>query len=116
MGAGPLLLCVHVKVPLIMCIYIHDLLSVVSLKWLYGSVFTIEHIRTPCETLTWPRSGMVSYSKNGTVNNIPVGTVATYSCDPGHIVTGDMTRTCQSNGSWDGSDPTCDGKELDRQR
>ena len=33
--------------------------------------------------------------------------VATYTCESGYSVTGSDTRTCQADGLWSGSEPTC---------
>ncbi len=33
---------------------------------------------------------------------------ATYTCNPGYTLTGDMTRTCQANGMWSSSEPACE--------
>ncbi len=38
------------------------------------------------------------------------GSVATYSCDTGYIVTGLSQRECESNGKWSGMEPTCERK------
>ena len=38
-----------------------------------------------------------------------VGDTATYTCDCGYKVVGDRIRTCESSGSWSGSQPTCEG-------
>ena len=35
------------------------------------------------------------------------GSVATHTCDDGFVLSGDMTRTCQSNGEWTGSSLSC---------
>ena len=47
--------------------------------------------------------------------NISAGTsfgdVARYSCDTGYILNGTAERTCQANGEWSGSAPTCE-REL----
>ena len=48
---------------------------------------------------------------NGTVqvdgNNLE-GSVATYSCDAGHLLIGDTQRMCTSNDSiWSGAVPEC---------
>jgi hypothetical protein len=32
---------------------------------------------------------------------------ATYACDPNFELVGDATRTCQANGTWSGTAPTC---------
>ena len=37
-----------------------------------------------------------------------VGSVATYSCTAaGYVPSGDATRTCLADGSWEGTAPTC---------
>jgi len=33
--------------------------------------------------------------------------VATYSCNNGYLLVGNMTRTCQADGRWTGTDPFC---------
>ena len=38
------------------------------------------------------------------------GDTATYTCDSGYELVGSATRTCQADGSWTGSAPTCVGK------
>ena len=35
------------------------------------------------------------------------GAVASYECVAGYTLVGSATRTCQNNGSWSGSEPTC---------
>ena len=40
-----------------------------------------------------------------------VGSTATYECDTGYVlVGGEDTRTCQENGEWSGTAPTCNSK------
>ena len=46
---------------------------------------------------------------------LAVGTTATYSCDPGYVLVGDTTRTCEDLngdiiGTWNVTMPTCEGK------
>ena len=60
-----------------------------------------------CGTLTNPANGQVNHTAETTF-----GQTATYSCDPGYNLVGDSTRTCQADGIWSGSDPTCLGMLL----
>ena len=46
-----------------------------------------------------------------------VGTTATYSCDPGYVLVGETTRTCEDVngnviGTWNGTMPTCEGRNF----
>ena len=42
-----------------------------------------------------------------------VGTTAIYSCDPGYVLVGETTRTCEGTkiGVWNGNMPICEGIE-----
>ena len=60
-----------------------------------------------CDTLSDPANGQVSHT-SGT----SLGQTATYSCNTGYSLVGDSTRTCQAEGDWSGSVPTCQGVLL----
>ena len=60
-----------------------------------------------CNALTNPTNGQVSHTAGTTF-----GQTATYSCDTGYNLLGDSTRTCQADGVWSGSGPTCQGMLL----
>ncbi len=64
---------------------------------------------TTCSDLTALTNGMIGYNM-GTVSPKPVGTVATYTCNPGYILNGGTTRTCGSDGVWSESVPVCQRK------
>jgi hypothetical protein len=51
--------------------------------------------------LTAPVHGTVSATTGAS------GDVRTYACDAGYALTGSATTTCQPNGSWSGTAPTC---------
>ena len=55
-----------------------------------------------CGTLTDPANGQVSHTTGTTF-----GLTATYSCNPGYKLVGDINCTCQATGVWSGSEPTC---------
>ena len=57
-----------------------------------------------CGSLPDPANGQVNHTAGTTV-----GQTATYSCNIGYNLVGDRTRTCQAEGSWSGSAPTCEG-------
>ncbi len=58
--------------------------------------------------------GGLSSPSNGSVStpDTNYGGTASYSCQSGYELNGSSTRTCQSNGSWSGSAPTCDAPEC----
>jgi len=43
-----------------------------------------------------------------------VGTTATYNCNTGYMLSENNVRTCQDvdNGTWTGSDPSCNRKYI----
>ena len=48
----------------------------------------------------------ISYGKVEWKSLTPTS-VATYSCDYGYILVGEVRRTCQSDGYWGGKAPVC---------
>ena len=60
-----------------------------------------------CQELVAPDNGMVSYDQSGQVYF-----AASYVCNDGYyLVGGDEMRTCQSDGPWSGTEPTCNERE-----
>ena len=53
-------------------------------------------------------NGGITYDME-TINNRPVDTVATYTCNVSYTLIGGSTRTCGSDRVWSGSDPVCEG-------
>ena len=56
----------------------------------------------PCHELSPPANGQVV-----TTNNAHYPSTATYACDPGFTITSSAPRRCRTDGSWDGSAPSC---------
>ena len=57
-----------------------------------------------CGELGDPTNGAVNTSSGTTYLQ-----TATYSCDAGYRLIGDVTRTCQlANGMWSSSEPACE--------
>ena len=54
-----------------------------------------------CPSLADPASGSVSVSTRS------ANSTATYSCDTGYKLTGTTVRTCQTDGTWSDTEPTC---------
>ena len=62
-------------------------------------------VAVDCDIMTPPQNGLVSFPSGTTL-----GLVATYSCITGYNLTGTMTRTCEPEGQWSGSAPTCESR------
>ena len=93
MGAGVVvMMCVEeVMCVLCMCIYCVDIKSFISVL---------------CSTLTDPNNRMISCSLGD--DGVPsYEDTCSFTCNTGYELTGSDTRTCQSNGSWSGSDDVC---------
>jgi len=59
-----------------------------------------------CSIVTCPPLSPASPLRVSAIN-ITYNSVATYFCETGHSLTGSDTSTCQADGSWSGSEPTC---------
>ena len=59
-----------------------------------------------CPPLTAPTNGMINCSlgDDGVANT---GEICTVTCDDDYELGGSATRSCQSIGSWNGSNATC---------
>ncbi len=62
------------------------------------------HTVVTCTDLTPPTNGNLS------TTSLNYQGIATYSCDPGYVLTGNSgsaVRTCQTTSQWSGEAPTC---------
>ncbi len=90
---GVVELGVAVNQLVIVCYHLVFIVYTVAMVVVFPPVVT-------CPTLPNPDNGMVS------VPTTTFGSTATYTCVTGY--NGDTTRTCESDGTWSGSEPACD--------
>ena len=62
-----------------------------------------------CSVLSTPANGEIVSCSSGRVGVGYEGDSCNFTCNTGYELTGNDTRTCQSDGSWSGSDTTCRG-------
>ena len=63
-----------------------------------------------CSDVALTINGDIVYT-DGSTDNRPVGTVATYTCNTGYTPTGgSLFRFCMTGGKWSESAPTCQGE------
>ena len=80
--------------------------------------YTILHLDAlTCEELSLPDNGVISVTPGPNSLSHGLGSVATYSCDPGYALVGQSTRTCEdtnggtvTTGTWSGTPPYCQGE------
>ena len=66
-----------------------------------------------CGGLPDPGDGQVTFTPGAVVSvDTGLNAVATYTCSEGYSLDGDVMRTCQANGQWDGAEPSCTRKLL----
>ena len=69
------------------------------------SYFSVYYISESCDIPSDLSYGLIRYS------DTTFGSKVTYTCKAGYMMTaGSSSRTCQSNGLWSGSHPTCSRK------
>ena len=98
--------------------YIHGFLVLSSLKTQSVHVYTykyhndiISSVVVNCSFVLEPNNGVVSYNPQGQ-NQTLVGATVNYTCNSGYTLNGNNMRICQANGTWSGSDPTCNSECL----
>ena len=64
-------------------------------------IFTLSTVN--CSQLMEPMNGTISCS----LSMILYEDTCSFTCDTGYVLIGSNTRTCQSDGSWSGSEVSC---------
>jgi len=64
------------------------------------------HFTVSCPSLTGPSNGMINCSL-GDDGTLSYEDTCSFTCNTGYQLTGSATRTCQSDGSWNGSNTMC---------
>ena len=70
------------------------------------SIILYVHTSVQCPSLINPNNGMINCSL-GDDGVLSYEDTCSFICNTGYELTGSDTRTCQSDGSWSGSDPVC---------
>ena len=60
-----------------------------------------------CDNLSAPANGEIISCSSGRVGVGYEGDTCSFTCNTGYELTGSDTRTCQSDGSWSGTDDLC---------
>ena len=60
-----------------------------------------------CDNLSTPTNGGITSCSSGRVGVGYEGDTCSFTCNTGYELTGSDTRTCQSDGNWNGSDDVC---------
>ena len=60
-----------------------------------------------CDDLLAPDNGGILSCSSGEAGVGYEGDICSFTCNTGYELTGSDTRTCQSDGSWNGSDDVC---------
>ena len=85
----------------------HFLYSSILFPYLYIIGHFCMYIGKSCGEPDSPGNGRVNTSAGTSF-----GDVAKYSCDTGYTLNVPAERTCQADGHWNGSIPTCESEIL----
>ena len=95
MGAGVVVMLCVGEVSSTLSIYIYIIL-----------LYFLWYIIVSCPLLTDPNNGMINCSLGD--DGVPsYEDTCSYTCDIGYQLNGSDTRTCQSDGSWSGTNAMC---------
>ena len=91
-----------IKWACIVMFHIRNMANFMHISFIMCMYFTIVN----CSSLSNPNNGTINCSLGN--DGVPsYEDTCSYTCNTGYEITGSDTRTCQSNGSWNGSDDVC---------
>ena len=70
-------------------------------------IYKFTHLDLRCDDLSTPSNGEITSCSSGREGVGYEGDTCSFTCNTGYVLTGSDTRTCQSDGSWSGSDVMC---------
>ena len=106
---------------LFVTIHIHNVIEIISEKFYsfkisilqhYSIIITINlilHYIIKCTVINCGNLPMITSGAVDTSGGTNYKCTAVYTCNTGYVLNGNITRTCQVDGMWSGSEPTCDG-------
>ena len=71
----------------------------------------IRNVLVSCTSLTGPVNGMINCSL-GDDGAPSYEDTCSFTCNTGYELTGSDTRTCQNDGSWSGSEASCNKGDI----
>jgi len=66
------------------------------------------HLDIQCSNLTKPSNGEIVSCNSASIGVGYEGDTCSFTCNTGYELSGNDTRTCQSDGSWSGSEIMCE--------
>ena len=100
-GAGVVVMPHAIEVCSYVDIYSHVCNFYITCLWFLTITFIVS-----CFSLTDPNNGSIDCLLGD--DGVPsYEDTCNFTCDTGYELTGSDTRTCQSDGSWSGSDDVC---------
>ena len=84
---------------------LNEILSIAMIYFTWDSIILLFRV-VVCPSLTYPNNGIMTCSlgDDGTLSDKDT---CSFTCNTGYELIGSDARTCQSDGSWSGSEATC---------
>ena len=70
------------------------------------------NVEIRCDDLSTPANGSITSCSSGRGGVSYEGDTCSFTCETGYGIIGIDPRTCQSDGSWNGSDTVCENSKY----